>query len=82
MRGILGVFRELDAAVDAINALKRQRVGDITVYTPTPRARAVAPGARDQSCPQRSPRTSVAPIWRMRSRTAACRSGGHSTQTP
>src|SRR5919202_2272118 len=37
MRGILGVFRELDAAVEAINALKRQRVGDITVYTPTPR---------------------------------------------
>src|SRR5919202_2276800 len=37
MRGILGVFRELDAAVDAINALKKQRAGDITVYTPTPR---------------------------------------------
>jgi hypothetical protein len=37
MRGILGVFRELDAVVDAIEALKRQRVGDITVYTPTPR---------------------------------------------
>src|SRR5919199_1474076 len=37
MRGILGVFRELDATVDAINALKKQRVGDVTVYTPTPR---------------------------------------------
>ena len=37
MRGILGVFRELDAAVDAVNALKKQRVGDITIYTPTPR---------------------------------------------
>src|SRR5919205_4552383 len=37
MRGILGTFRELDAALDAINALKKQRVGDITVYTPTPR---------------------------------------------
>jgi Protein of unknown function (DUF3341) len=37
MRGILGVFRELDAVVDAIEALKRQRVGDISVYTPTPR---------------------------------------------
>jgi Protein of unknown function (DUF3341) len=37
MRGILGIFRELDAAVDAIAALKKQRAGDITVYTPTPR---------------------------------------------
>ena len=37
MRGILGVFRELDATVDAIHALKQRRVGEVTVYTPTPR---------------------------------------------
>jgi hypothetical protein len=37
MRGVLGVFRELDSTVEAIEALKHQRVGDLTVYTPTPR---------------------------------------------
>ncbi len=37
MRGILGVFRELDATVDAIHALKERRYGEVTVYTPTPR---------------------------------------------
>jgi len=37
MRGVLGRFRELDAAVDAIMALKRARLGDVTVFTPTPR---------------------------------------------
>jgi hypothetical protein len=37
MRGILGVFRELDAVVDAVHDLKRQRVREVTVYTPTPR---------------------------------------------
>ena len=37
MRGVLGAFRELDAAVDAIDELKRRRYGDVTVYTPTPR---------------------------------------------
>jgi hypothetical protein len=37
MLGVLGVFRELDSAVDAVTALKRDKVGDITVYTPTPR---------------------------------------------
>ncbi|MGH7720848.1 MAG: DUF3341 domain-containing protein [Gemmatimonadaceae bacterium] len=37
MRGVLGVFRELDAGVAAIAALRQQRLGDITVYSPTPR---------------------------------------------
>jgi hypothetical protein len=35
--GIVAAFRELDATVDAIEDLKRQKIGDITVYTPTPR---------------------------------------------
>jgi hypothetical protein len=37
MRGILGVFRELDAVVDAIGALRKERPGEMTVYSPTPR---------------------------------------------
>src|SRR5256714_3497955 len=37
MRGVLGAFRELDAAVGAIEALKERNVGLIRVYTPTPR---------------------------------------------
>ena len=37
MRGVLGVFRELDSAVDAIAELRRSRAGSITVYSPTPR---------------------------------------------
>lgn len=37
MPGVIGAFRELDAAVDAIEALKTERIGDVTVYTPTPR---------------------------------------------
>src|SRR5687768_17104326 len=37
MRGVLGAFRELDSAVLAIHDLKRQKVGEVTVYTPTPR---------------------------------------------
>lgn len=37
MRGIVGIFRELDAVVDAIGALKKDRPGEITVYSPTPR---------------------------------------------
>jgi hypothetical protein len=36
-QGMLGAFRELDATVDAIEALKKEKVGEITVYTPTPR---------------------------------------------
>jgi hypothetical protein len=37
MRGVLGAFRELDAAVGALRELKSKRIGEITVYTPTPR---------------------------------------------
>jgi hypothetical protein len=37
MRGILGVFRELDAVVEAIGALRKEKPGEITVYSPTPR---------------------------------------------
>ena len=37
MRGVLGHFRELDSAVAAIMALKKERLGNVTVFTPTPR---------------------------------------------
>ena len=37
MPGVIGAFRELDAAVDAIGALRKEKLGGITVYTPTPR---------------------------------------------
>lgn len=37
IRGVLGAFRELDAAVEAIGALKKLNVDSITVYTPAPR---------------------------------------------
>ena len=37
MQGVLGAFHELDSAVHAIEELKKQRVGNITVYSPTPR---------------------------------------------
>jgi hypothetical protein len=37
MPGVIGVFRELDAATHAIEALRGGKFGDITVYTPTPR---------------------------------------------
>jgi hypothetical protein len=37
MRGVLAAFRELDATVLAVRELKRQRLGEITVYSPTPR---------------------------------------------
>jgi hypothetical protein len=37
MRGILGIFPHLDAVVDAIEDLKRQKLGKVTVYSPTPR---------------------------------------------
>ena len=37
MRGVLGMFRELDALVEAVEALKGERLGDVTVYSPTPR---------------------------------------------
>jgi hypothetical protein len=37
MPGIIGAFREIDAAVDAIEELRKSRFNEITVYTPTPR---------------------------------------------
>ena len=37
MQGVIGAFRELDAAVHAVEELKKSRLGDVTVYTPTPR---------------------------------------------
>lgn len=37
MRGVVAHFRELDAAVDAIERLKNKPLGEFTVYTPTPR---------------------------------------------
>jgi hypothetical protein len=36
MRGVVGVFHELDSAVQAINDLKKEKFS-ITAYTPTPR---------------------------------------------
>jgi len=45
-QGVLAVYRELDALIDAIEALKERRLGRFTVYTPTPRheiEHAVAP---------------------------------------
>ncbi len=37
MQGVVASFRELDSAVHAIEDLRKQRLGDITVFTPTPR---------------------------------------------
>jgi hypothetical protein len=37
MRGVIGLFRELDATCDAIALLKKHKVGEFTVYSPTPR---------------------------------------------
>ena len=37
MQGMVGAFRELDAAVAAIEDLKHRKLGNITAYTPTPR---------------------------------------------
>lgn len=37
MRGIVAVFPRLDDTVDAIHALKKARLGEVTVYSPTPR---------------------------------------------
>jgi ActD protein len=36
-RGLVAAFRELDACVDAIEALKKRNFTRFTVYTPTPR---------------------------------------------
>ena len=37
MPGVVAVFHELDSTVQAIEELKKKRLGEITVYTPTPR---------------------------------------------
>jgi hypothetical protein len=37
MAGVLGAFQHIDSTVHAIEELKRQNYGDITVYSPTPR---------------------------------------------
>ena len=37
MPGVIGAFRELDSTVQAIEELKKRRLGEVTVYTPTPR---------------------------------------------
>jgi hypothetical protein len=37
MQGVLGAFHEIDSAVEAIEALKKERFAEITVYSPTPR---------------------------------------------
>ena len=37
MQGVIGAFREIDSAVYAIEELKKAKIGDITVFTPTPR---------------------------------------------
>jgi hypothetical protein len=36
-QGMLGAFRELDATCAAIEELKKKKVGEVTVFTPTPR---------------------------------------------
>jgi len=35
MQGVVGAFHEIDTTVAAIEALKKKRLGDITVYSPT-----------------------------------------------
>ena len=37
MQGVVASFKELDSAMHAVEELRKSRVGDITVYTPTPR---------------------------------------------
>lgn len=37
MQGVVASFKELDSAVHAIEELRRQRLGDVTVYMPSPR---------------------------------------------
>ena len=37
MQGVIAAFRELDAAVHAVDELKKSRHGDVTVFMPTPR---------------------------------------------
>lgn len=37
MQGVVASFRELDSTVHAVEELRKARLGEITVYTPTPR---------------------------------------------
>ena len=37
MQGVLGAFHELDSAIHAIEDVKKAKLGDITIFTPTPR---------------------------------------------
>jgi hypothetical protein len=37
MRGMVGVFAELDSTVDALDELKQKKIGKLTAYSPTPR---------------------------------------------
>src|SRR4051812_23825028 len=37
MRGVLAAFHDLDSTVEAIEALKQKNLGEIRVFTPTPR---------------------------------------------
>jgi hypothetical protein len=37
MAGVIGVFSELDSAVNAIGELRRRRFNELTVYSPAPR---------------------------------------------
>jgi hypothetical protein len=37
MQGVIGAFSEIDSAVHAVEDLRQQNFGDITVFTPTPR---------------------------------------------
>jgi hypothetical protein len=37
MQGVLGAFHEIDSAVHAVEELKQAKLGEVTVFTPTPR---------------------------------------------
>ncbi len=37
MPGVVGVFNEIDATVEAIEELQQEKLGALTVYSPTPR---------------------------------------------
>ena len=37
MQGVLGAFHEIDSAIHAVEELRREKYGEITVFTPTPR---------------------------------------------
>ncbi|HVZ78873.1 MAG TPA: DUF3341 domain-containing protein [Gemmatimonadaceae bacterium] len=49
MQGVIAAFHELDSAVHAVEEIKQQRFGEITVYTPTPRHEFEDVLARDES---------------------------------